>query len=550
MKITALRWVFLALISSGSLAQAHGQTLDSSNLPILIIDTQGQFIPDEPKIVSTIKIIDNGKGKRNKITDAPAYAGKIGIEQRGATSRQFFPKKPYGFELRDTSGLVGVSASILSLPSEEDWVLNATYNDKTLIREVLTYDLYRSFSPLYVPRYKFCEVMLNGKYEGIYILFEKIKRDKNRVDISKLEPKDNAGDALTGGYILKIDKTEGNVSRKWTSPYPSPVSPQFTIPIQVEYPKFDDLTEPQFAYIKKYVTDFENVLKGDNFRDPNQGYAKYIDVDSWVNYFIINEVSRNLDAFRLSTFFYKNKDSRGGKLTMGPIWDYNITYGNANYCNGERTQGWAFDFNRACPADVYQMPFWWDRLLSDVSFADKVRARYRSLRQNQLKTDNIHRYIDSTAIVLQEARVRNFTRWPVIGQNIWPNFYVGATYQDEVAYLKTYTARRLEWMDQEIVTLGVPITATEPEVLSFEFKVFPNPASEKVHISFNLATASVVKLQAYDLRGRVLHETSLGRLAPGAHQVLEMLPESGKGIEFFGLEIDGKRAAVRRVLRE
>lgn len=550
MKITVLRWIFIALILSVFLSRTQGQTLDSSNLPILIIDTQDQFIPDEPKIVSTIKIIDNGKGKRNSLTDSPAYAGKIGIEQRGATSRQFFPKKPYGFELRDTSGLVGVSASILGLPSEEDWVLNATYNDKTLIREVLTYDLYRSFSPLYVPRYKFCELMLNGKYEGIYILFEKIKRDKNRLDISKLEPKDNAGDALTGGYILKIDKNEGNVSRKWTSPYPSPVSPQFIIPIQVEYPKFDDLTEPQFAYIKKYVTDFEDTLKGDNFRDSLQGYAKYIDADSWVDYLLINEVSHNVDAYRLSTFFYKNKDSKGGKLTMGPIWDYNLTYGNADYCSGEAFRGWTFDFNRVCPNDGFQMPFWWDRLLEDRNFAEKVRQRYHALRPNVLKTENLHRYIDSTAAVLQEARVRNFVRWPVIGQKIWPNFYVGATYADEVAYLKTYITRRLEWMDQEITTLGVPVTATDPVVLPLEFKVFPNPASEKVQISFNLATASVVKVQAYDLLGRVLRETSLGRLAPGAHRLLESLPESGKGIEFWGLEIDGKRAAVRRILRK
>lgn len=545
-----LRQVLAVLVLSVSLTDSYGQTFESSNLPILVIDTQGQSIPDEPKIISTIKIIDNGKGKRNKITDAPTYAGKIGIEQRGATSRLFFPKKPFGFELRDTSGLKDVSASILGLPSEEDWVLNATYSDKTLIREVLTYDLYRSFSPLYVPRYKFCEVLLNGKYEGVYILFEKVNRDKNRLDISKLEPKDNAGDALTGGYILKIDKGEGNDNRQWKSPYDSPVTSGVLIEILVEYPKIADLTEPQFNYIKKYVTDFEDALHGDNFRDPNQGYAKYIDVDSWVNYFIINEVSRNLDAYRLSTFFYKNKDSKGGKLTMGPIWDYNITYGNANYCNGEKIQGWAFDFNRVCPDDVYQMPFWWDRLLSDVDFADKVRARYRSLRNSQLKTENIHRYIDSTATILQEARIRNFTRWPVIGKQVWPNFYVGATYDDEVAYLKTYIARRLEWIDQEMATLGVPVTATEPVMLPFEFKVFPNPAPEEVQISFNLATVSVVKLQAYDLWGRVLKETSLGRLAPGAHQVSETLPESGKGIEFLGLEIDGKRAAVRRVLRE
>ncbi len=548
MKTTTLSQLLLALIFSVTVA--YGQTFESSNLPILVIDTKGEAIPDEPKIVATIKIIDNGQGKRNKLTDSPVYAGKIGIEQRGATSRTFFPKKPYGFELRDSSGLKDVNASILGLPEEEDWVLNATYNDKTLIREVLTYDLYRSFSAYYAPRQKFCEVTINGQYEGIYILFEKIKRDKNRVDISKLEPKDNAGDDLTGGYILKIDKTEGNPSRKWTSPYPSPVSPQFAIPIQVEYPKLDDLTEAQFGYIKKYVTDFENALKSDKFGDPQEGYAKYIDVDSWVDYLIINEVSHNVDAYRLSTFFYKNKDSKGGKLTMGPIWDYNLTYGNANYCQGESFRGWTFDFNRVCPDDKFQMPFWWDRLLSDVKFADKVRTRYRSLRSSQLKTEILHRYIDSTAAVLTEARVRNFTRWPVIGQRLWPQFYVGATYEDEVAYLKTYITRRLEWMDQEMATIGVPVTATEPALSALEFKVFPNPAPEEVQISFNLATASVVKIHTLDLWGRVLQETALGRLAPGVHQVREALSGSRKGIEFLSLEIDGKRAAVRRVLRE
>lgn len=547
---TIFRRIFAILVLSVPLAESFGQTLESSNLPILVIDTQGEEIPDEPKIVATIKIIDNGKGKRNKLADAPAYAGKIGIEQRGATSRILFPKKPYGFELRDSSGLEDVKASILGLPAEEDWVLNATYNDKTLIREVLTYDLYRSFSPHYVPRHEFCEVILNDQYEGVYILLEKIKRDKNRVDISKLEPKDSTGNDLTGGYILKIDKTEGNESQQWISPYPSPVSPRFTIPIQVDYPKLADLTKPQLEYIKKYVTDFEDALKSDNFRDSLQGYAKYIDVNSWVDYLIINEVSHNLDAFRLSTFFYKNKDSKGGKLTMGPIWDYNLTYGNADYCNGESFRGWTFDFNRLCPDDRFQMPFWWNRLLEDDKFANKVRARYRNLRGNQLKTENIYRYIDSTAAVLQEARVRNFVRWPVIGQKIWPNFYVEATYEDEVAYLKTYVTRRLEWMDQEVAGLGVPITATEPAALPLEFKIFPNPATERVQISFNLATASVVKIQAYDLSGRMLQETTLGRLVPGSHRVSEMLAESGKGIEFLGLEIDGKRAAVRRVLRE
>ncbi|MPR35462.1 CotH kinase family protein [Salmonirosea aquatica] len=544
------RKIVLLAILFATFSNGFGQTLESSNLPILIIDTKGQEIPNEPKIIATIKIIDNGAGKRNTVTDQPTYAGKIGIEQRGSTSRMFFPKKPYGFELRDTSGIEGISASVLGLPSEEDWVLNATFNDKTLLRDVLTYDLYRSYSPYYAPQHKFCEVIINGTYEGIYILFEKIKRDKNRVNISKLEPKDNLGDALTGGYILKIDKTEGNVSRQWTSPYLPPNSPQFTTPIQVEYPKFEDMTEPQFEYIKKYVTDFENTLKSPAYADSAQGYARYIDVNSWVDYLILSEVCRNVDAYRLSTFFYKDKDSKGGKLTMGPIWDYNLAYGNADYCNGEKTEGWAFDFNRVCPNDGFQMPFWWDRLLEDRNFARKVRLRYQALRPTVLKTETIHRYIDSTATVLQEARVRNFTRWTVIGQKLWPNFYVGSTYEDEVGYLKAWITRRLAWMDQELMTFGADITATEPTVLPFQFSVFPNPASTEVQVSFRLDHAAVVKVQVYDLWGRVLREGTPGYLAPGDHLVTQSLPTSSAEVQFLGLEVDGKRMVVRKILRE
>ncbi len=526
-----------------------GQSFDSSNLPILVIETNGKVIPDEPKIIADFKLIDNGGKKRNALTDQPAYAGKIGIELRGSSS-QSFPKKPYGFELRDATGEKGVNASLLGMPEEEDWVLNATYNDKTLIREVLTYDLYRSYSSVYSPRQKFCEVMLNGNYQGIYLLFEKIKRDKNRVAISKLEPKDSSGDDLTGGYILKIDKFTGSTTGGWKSPIPTISGKPVNLPIQVEYPKDDDLTAPQLDYIRKYVTEFEQALKGPNFRDAATGYAKYINVDSWVDYMIINEVTHNIDGYRLSTFFHKDKDSKGGKLTMGPIWDYNLSFGNADYCNGESPQGWTFDFNRVCPNDGYQIPFWWERLLQDPEFAIKVRVRYQSLRQGVLKTDRITQYIDSTANVLKEARVRNFTRWPVIGKKIWPNFYVGSTYQEEIDYLKSWTSRHLEWIDREIVTFGVPVTATEAEIVPFAFKVFPNPARENVQVSFNLDRAADVKVQVYDLWGRVLRETVLGELAAGNHAYPQALPESESGVQFLGLQVNGERAVVKRVLRE
>jgi len=181
----------LALVPFVLLVYAvQGQILSSSDLPILIINTKGVEIPNEPKIVATMSIIDNGLGKRNAMSDKPVYSGKIGIEQRGASSRQLFPKKPYGIELRDTSGINSVNASILGMPAESDWVLNATYNDKTLLRDVITYQMYRQMSRYYASRYRFCEVVINDQYQGIYIVMEKIKRDKNRVDIANLKPED------------------------------------------------------------------------------------------------------------------------------------------------------------------------------------------------------------------------------------------------------------------------------------------------------------------------------------------------------------------------
>ncbi len=530
-------------------SSGFGQAFESSNLPIVVIDTKGLNIPDEPKIIADFKLIDNGGTKRNVLTDKPAYTGKMGIEIRGSSSQRF-PKKSFGFELRDATGLVDMDASLLGMPEEEDWILNATYNDKTLIREVLTYDLYRSFSNVYSARQKFCEVVLNGNYEGVYIFFEKIKRDKNRVDIAKLEPKDNSGDNLTGGYILKIDKFTGTSPPFWKSPYPTVGGAAINLPIQVEYPRPEDLTDRQLSYIKKYVTDFENALKGPDFRSSEKGYPNFINVDSWVDYLIINEVSHNVDGYRISTFFYKEKDSKGGKLTMGPIWDYNLSFGNADYCNGESAQGWTFDFNRICPNDGYQVPFWWDRLLQDPDFAAKVRVRYQSLRKGVLRTERINQYIDSTANVLQEGRIRNFQRWAIIGQRIWPNFYVGSTYQQEVDYLKTWTAQHLEWMDREIVAFGPDVTATEPVVARLAFKVFPNPARERVQVSFSLDRAAEVRLQVYDLWGRVVQDTSLGSLTSGNHTYPQRLPESAAGVQFLGLAIDGKRTVVQRVLRE
>lgn len=544
---------FLLLIGLlGYSSTGKAQVFESSNLPILVIDTQGQTIRDEPKIVASLKIIDNGTGKINRPTDAPSFQSKIGIELRGSTSQDLFPKKPFGFELRDTSGLEGISASILGWSSEEDFVLNATYNDKTLLREVVVYDFYHRMTRQYATPYRFCEVLLNGNYQGIYILMEKIKRDKGRVNISKLEPKDDSGDALTGGYILKVDKTTGSASDFWNSSYlPQPVlKPALKVPIQVEYPKKGDLTSNQFGYIQKYMSDFEKAIHDDTYTGSEKAYNRYIDVNSWVDYLLINELGRNVDAYRLSTFLYKDRESKGGKLFMGPIWDFNLTFGNADYCDGEKYQGWSFDFNTTCPDDYFQMPFWWKKLLADEAFATQVRQRYTALRQGVLQTQNLHRYIDSTALVIQDARVRNFQRWPVMGQKLWPNYFVGKTYEEEVNYLKGWITNRLNWMDASMMDINNTITALDPAVEKQSILTsYPNPARESATIEIHLPKAGAARWRLVDLWGRVLRETTIPENTADYTQTVDLRAFGAYGYPLFlVLEQDGKVLGSRRLL--
>ncbi len=333
-----------------------------SNLPIIVINTNGQTILDEPKISASMGIIDNGPGGANDSSDPfNNYDGKIGIEIRGSSS-QMFPKKQYGIELRDDVG-EGVSASLLGMPAEEDWVLFAPYNDKSLMRDALAYKLGRDLGQ-YAPRTRFCEVIINDVYQGVYVLIEKIKRDKNRVDINKLNPDENSGDNLTGGYIIKIDKSTGSGSGGWTSTYPPPGrNGNQTIYFQYDYPKDVDITSQQKNYIQQVLSNFEGTLAGNDFTDPVQGYARYIDVNSFIDFFIANEVSKNVDGYRLSTYLHKQKDSDGGKLRMGPIWDFNLGFGNANYCTQGNPEGWVTAFNDICPQDYWLIPFWWNKLI-------------------------------------------------------------------------------------------------------------------------------------------------------------------------------------------
>jgi hypothetical protein len=437
----------------------QAQNFESSNLPIVVINTEGKTIVDDPKVNVKMGIIDNGAGNRNYYKNPlnnnlpdpfNSFNGTVGIEHRGSAS-QFFPKKPYGFETRDGTDK-SIKAPILGMPAESDWILNASYTDKTLMRDVLTYHLSNQMG-LYATRTKFVELVLDGDYRGVYIMMEKIKRDANRVDIASLKTTDNSGDALTGGYILKVDKNTGTSNASWKSPYAA--NHNMEINVMVEYPKKEVLTDAQYNYIKNHFTAFEDALKSPNFKDPTNGYAKYIDVNTFIDYFLLTELTYNIDAFRLSIFFYKDRDSRNPKIKMGPAWDYDHAYGNANFCRGWENNHWAYDFIREfCPSEDKQVPFWWARLLEDRDFCIKVRDRWQQLRQNQWSTSNINTFVDQNVALLNESQTRNFQRWPILGEWVWPNYYYGNTYQEEINWFKNWTQQRLNWIDANIAQIG------------------------------------------------------------------------------------------------
>ena len=382
-------------------------TFSCSNLPIIVINTNSQTIPDEPKIMCDMGIIYNGISQINCMTDPfNNYNGKIGIEVRGSSS-QMFPKKCFGLTTIDT-GWNKVDSSLLNMPAEHDWILSASYSDKTLMRNFLSYKLYRDFGK-YAPRTQFCELVIDGQYQGVYILMEKIKRDKNRVSIAKLNSWENAGDSLTGGYIIKIDKTTGNGGGGWTSPFPPAVSSSGqTIYFQYDYPSSDSITVQQQTYIQQYVDSFETALAGPNFSDTAIGYKKYCGINSFIDYFILNEISANIDGYRLSTYLYKDKNSNGGKLKIGPPWDYDIAWLNADYCGSPSYTNWAYQFGNICPGDGWQVPFWWYRFMQDTNFTNQLKCRWLHLRSNVMYTGYINAWIESNSVYLNQAQQRNF----------------------------------------------------------------------------------------------------------------------------------------------
>ena len=366
-----------------------------------------------------------------------------------------FPKKSYGFETKNSDFSDDLDVSIGGFPEEEDWILYGPYSDKSLIRNKLTFDLSNAIG-FKASNTKFFNLFINGDSKGLYILMEKIKRDSNRVDISK-----NNTESVDAGYIIKIDKPtsdgwaycntcyENSFSFRSSFDTNGNQSSDSEIYFIYHYPKPDNITEDQKQFIYSVINEFETILASDNFDDPINGYDKVIDVDSFIDFFIMNEITKNPDGFRLSTFM--NKDT-GGKLKMGPIWDFNLAFGNVDYCDGMNPEGWIYNFNSICPSDIWQVPFWWRRLMESPDFKNKLKDRWQALRLNELTDSSITNRIDSYLEYLNANKVinQNFYRWTILGQYVWPNYFVGATHEAEINFLKGWINQRLNWMDGQI----------------------------------------------------------------------------------------------------
>jgi hypothetical protein len=526
-----------------------GVNFTDSNLPIVIVNTNGQTIPDPYKIQAEMQIIDNGPGQRNYLTDTPNdYDGYIGIELRGSSS-QMFPKKQFGVETWDADGN-DIDASLLGLPEEEDWILHAPYSDKTLMRNALAYHLSRKMGH-YASRTRYCELILNGDYHGVYILMEKIKRDKNRVDIAKLNPDEISGDDLTGGYILKIDKWAGEGNDGWESPNPPYPSAWQKTTYQYHVPKPDRIAPQQKTYIQNYMADFENLMLSTAWNDSTNGYYNSVNFQSFVDVFILGEISKNVDAFRLSAFMYKDKTSKDDRLTMGPIWDYNLAFANANYYHGWKTEGFQLDvfFEDAdfLAGDPFCAPFWWKSIRQDPVFLEAVAARWYELRQTELSLESISAVIDSFATLLNESQARNFQRWPVIGQYVWPNYFIGQSWAHEINYMKGWIQLRLAWLDEEL-SQYVSIQPHLPPASFQIVSVFPNPFNPVTQIHFYLAEAAEITIAIYSVTGKEVCRRSLPQLPSGGHHWQWNAASLPSGIYFLEMASSSDKAHRKLLL--
>jgi CotH kinase protein/Lamin Tail Domain/Secretion system C-terminal sorting domain len=437
---------------------SYSQSFTDSNLPIVIINTDGGVaIPDVSRVLGSMKIIYRGPGLRNYVSDQNTesylnYNGRINIEIRGSSSTTS-PKKQYGFSTINTDNVSNNNVSLLGLASENDWILNSMVFEPSMIRDYICYNLSRRIGE-YATGTVYCEVIINRGYKGLYLLQEKIKADKNRVDVLKIGTDDNLFPDITGGYITKADKTTGGDPVAWTMSSYTGGSVSFIH----DWPKPENVTYQQNLYIKSEFDKLSTTTHGNNISFIN-GYPSVIDVPSFINYMLINELSANADAYQYSTFYHKD---RNGKLRAGPIWDQNLTFGNDLFF-------WGFDRSKI---NTWQFsngdnegPKFWRDLFNNPQFRCYLSKRWNELilPGNPLNFLSIDTLIDQAVDIISEALPRENAQWGTV-----PDF------QSEIVKIKSFIQERTIWMTTNLGPCSACSDVETPPIVITKIMYNPN----------------------------------------------------------------------------
>ncbi len=396
-------------------------------LPILKFNVPGA-VPTSPKAASTLQVYN---ATANSISNTPTNTYFSGIELQGFTSAG--ANKPnFEFSLRTNTG-ASFNVPLLGLPAESDFILKGGVTDEWLMKDPLTFEFSRRLG-YWAPRTKYVELFINNEYKGIYILMEKVKRGIDRVDISKLKTTDITQPDLSGGYIFEINPN-GNAAA-WYSNYAGyqgtnlASNPEF----KMIYPKKDSIQPQQLDYIHSFVDSFEDATYGANFQDSLIGWRKYVNEKSVIDFLIVSEYSNNYDTYGRSTFFSKNKSTKGNKINFGPPWDSDRGYPNCTSC------GWVHIQTHG----LWVFPFWWNKFRTDTFFEKRLACRYNNARRYELTDSAVNNFIDGLDAQLLYARRREEIQWN--------------KYFENKQTLKDRMIDRLNWMTINLQTVVNPPT--------------------------------------------------------------------------------------------
>ena len=473
-------------VSTKIYSRLHPDVVDfSSDLPLVIVHQFDDVMDPAGDYRSTVhfSVIDrDDDGRARLLSDNLHLHSRSESNYRGSSSLQF-DKKQFGVRLIDDDG-ENRNEPILGMPSENNWIMHAPYDDKTLMRNAIAYQLSRDMGR-YAPRTRFVELFLHSgdgpvtssHYHGVYMLVERIKWDNNRVNITKIGPADNAEPEITGGYIINYDRDVHFRSTNRNTGF------------ALVRPSHEDITPQQRNWIAQHIGDLETVLFGGNYRDPETGYAAWLDPESFIDHHLITEALKEIDGYRLSTFLHKD---RGGRLVMGPVWDFNISLGNGNYLDAWKPEGWYYPLiNR----EQY-LNGWYTRLFQDPDFAERYRQRWWELRQGPFSTEHITNMIRRYADLLDEAQQRNFQRWQILGSWVWPNHYVGQTYQDELDYMTWWIEARLDWIDSQMGTPPDDIASPLRYFWYFGDEMVNNTPLETIEATYSLVEPARIRFHS------------------------------------------------------